>query len=330
MSVWMILRAGLRQRWRSWLALALLAGVFGGVVTATAAGARRTDTAYPRLLAWSRSPEVMFFFSPALAPAIAHLPFRAVARLPQAAAAARIGGFTVLRPASAEVLAPEDSQIPASMWRRKLLSGRLPDPRRAGEADVSFLLAQRLKLRVGGTLRFDMVSASGRPLPVRLRVVGIDAAPLEFPPQTGTGIDLVWTTPAFYRQQRSRLDLSPAIALRLRGGAAALPALLREARRLAGSKAANAYPLTSQNANTQHSIHLAAVALWLLTGLLAAVGLLTLGQLQARQSLLEATDYTALRSLGVSRRQLLAAGLGRAAIIGTAAGAAAVALAVAA
>ncbi|MBO0809614.1 MAG: hypothetical protein J2P32_15065, partial [Actinobacteria bacterium] len=276
-AVWMVLRAGLRQRWRSWLALALLAGVFGGMVTATAAGARRTDTAYPRLLAWSRSPEVMFFFSPALAPAVAHLPFRAVARLPQAATAARIGGFTVLNPASAELLAPEDNQIPATVWRRKLLSGRLPDPRRADEVDVSFVLAQRWKLHAGGTLRFDMASRSGTPVPVRLRVVGIDAAPLEFPPQTGTGIDLVWATPAFYRQHRAGLDLSPAFALRLRGGAAGMPALLREARRLAGGKAANAYPLTSQNANTQHSIHLAAVALWLLTGLLAAVGLLTLG-----------------------------------------------------
>jgi putative ABC transport system permease protein len=39
----MLLRAGFRRRWRSWLALALLVGVFGGLVTATAAGARRTD-----------------------------------------------------------------------------------------------------------------------------------------------------------------------------------------------------------------------------------------------------------------------------------------------
>ena len=44
------LRAELRRRWRPMLGLALLLGVIGGVVLTAAAGARRTDTAYPRLL----------------------------------------------------------------------------------------------------------------------------------------------------------------------------------------------------------------------------------------------------------------------------------------
>jgi hypothetical protein len=52
----MILRAGLRGRWRAWLALALLLGVFAGAVTAVAAGSRRTDAAYPSLVRWSRTP----------------------------------------------------------------------------------------------------------------------------------------------------------------------------------------------------------------------------------------------------------------------------------
>jgi hypothetical protein len=52
-SVWLSLRAGLRQGWRAWLALALLLGVMGGVVLTAVAGARRTDTAYPRMgLTW--------------------------------------------------------------------------------------------------------------------------------------------------------------------------------------------------------------------------------------------------------------------------------------
>ena len=44
---WMFLRAELRRRWRAWLALALIVGAFAGVVEAAAAGARRTDAAYP-------------------------------------------------------------------------------------------------------------------------------------------------------------------------------------------------------------------------------------------------------------------------------------------
>ena len=44
------LGAELRARWRGWLGLALLLAAFAGLTFATAAGARRTDSAYPRLL----------------------------------------------------------------------------------------------------------------------------------------------------------------------------------------------------------------------------------------------------------------------------------------
>ena len=47
-AVWLMVRVGLRARWRSWLVLAVLAGLAGGMVIAVAAGARRTDAAYPR------------------------------------------------------------------------------------------------------------------------------------------------------------------------------------------------------------------------------------------------------------------------------------------
>ena len=49
-AVWLRLRAELRQQWRGWLALAVLLGLIGGVAVTAAAGARRTDTAYPRFL----------------------------------------------------------------------------------------------------------------------------------------------------------------------------------------------------------------------------------------------------------------------------------------
>jgi len=52
------LRAELRRRWQPLLGLALLLGVIGGVVLTAAAGARRTDTAYPRLLRSARAARV--------------------------------------------------------------------------------------------------------------------------------------------------------------------------------------------------------------------------------------------------------------------------------
>jgi hypothetical protein len=49
-AVWMRLRSELRIRWRSWLGLALLIGLVGAAAVAAAAGARRTETAYPRFV----------------------------------------------------------------------------------------------------------------------------------------------------------------------------------------------------------------------------------------------------------------------------------------
>ena len=40
-------RAGLRRRWRSWFAIALLISVVGGIVLAATAAGRRTESAFP-------------------------------------------------------------------------------------------------------------------------------------------------------------------------------------------------------------------------------------------------------------------------------------------
>ena len=82
-TVWLALRADLRQRWRALLSLALLLGLVGGVVLTAAAGARRTDTAYPRLLSWANATQADII------PAASDFPadyYAALARLPQVAA----------------------------------------------------------------------------------------------------------------------------------------------------------------------------------------------------------------------------------------------------
>lgn len=58
-AVRLALRADLRLRWRAMLGQALLTGLIGGIVLTAAAGARRTDTAYPRLLRWANAASVL-------------------------------------------------------------------------------------------------------------------------------------------------------------------------------------------------------------------------------------------------------------------------------
>ena len=138
---WLVLRAELRRRWQTWLTLALIAGLFAGAVAAAAAGARRTDSAYPSLVAWSDAPDVLLFSFPGQSSTFGQFPVAAAARLPQAAQAAVAAKWQVITPADAEMVAPASDAVPARFWHRKILAGRLADPARPGEVDISFTLA---------------------------------------------------------------------------------------------------------------------------------------------------------------------------------------------
>ena len=47
----MAFRAKLRHRWRSWLAIAILISVVGGLVSAATVAGRRTESAFPQFVA---------------------------------------------------------------------------------------------------------------------------------------------------------------------------------------------------------------------------------------------------------------------------------------
>ena len=160
------------------------------------------------------------------------------------------------------------------------------------------------------------------------RIAGVDAAQAEFPPQPGNGTYFAWGTPAFYRAHPA-LSGFVQVALRLRDGSRDWPAVRRELGRGTHGKLPQAELLAAQSVNTERSIRPQAVALWLLAALFGAIGLLILGQLLARLTFLEAAEFGTWRALGMSRVQLLAASLARAAVIGVAGGVAAVAAAVA-
>jgi ABC-type lipoprotein release transport system permease subunit len=87
-------------------------------------------------------------------------------------------------------------------------------------------------------------------------------------------------------------------------------------RQLAGEEAVFTAPAAQQAANVQRSIHLQAVALWLVAGLLALVAILVVSQLLARQSFMESADHTTLAALGMTRGQLWAGGMAGAGVLG--------------
>src|SRR5438105_5364219 len=148
-------RAEMRARWRAWLSLTLMLGLFGGAVIAVAAGARRTDSAYPRFLQWSRAWDVAVpHFPKSLgkgSDVFASVRLDQVEALPQVAESTRIEIYDTSGPISANV--PLDAEALASFNRAKVIEGRLPRPNAAGEVALNWVRAEALRIHVGDTVR---------------------------------------------------------------------------------------------------------------------------------------------------------------------------------
>jgi len=361
-AVLMLIRVQ-RAALRSWVSLALLLAVVGGGVLAAGAGARRTDTAYPRFLADSNSADVLVNASPN-DPTMDNTPLlEKIAKLPQVAQAG-IGYFVlggVSLPSGRRVdendvslIAVPDARYGTSIDHFKVLDGRLADPARVDEATISFPFADnaKFKVHVGDALTIRLLSpqdvrallaTAGASSPdifgaahgavVHVRVAGVMASPLgtDFPPLPPHVGASVYLTPAFLHRYRSSMLSFGGEPVKLRHGTADLAAFEAAAEQLGADAQV---PVSSQaigvhEAVVQDTLHLQAVGVGVLAGLAAAVLLLVLGQGVARRVALEATDHTALRALGASRGQLWATSMVRAALAGLAGAIGAVILAVA-
>ena len=318
-----LLRAGseLRARLASMLALTLLLGLSAGAVITLAAGARRTDSAYSRFERQYLAGDMLIYppFDPRT---FADIPFETIAKLPQVIASGRQRFLGATDPNIAAI-AP-DATFGKTVDRPKILEGRMPRNDAIDEAAVSFVIAQKRHLRVGATIAIDFVPKSGEPIPTRLRIVGVEASPGEFPPQlggfgTGDG-GVVHVSQALFASLEGKLAFAgDFLVLRFRRGAADFGAVNNELSKLAGDLPQLNQNLGAQATNVQRSIHLQAVALRIVAALVALIALLVLSQLVARQAAIDATSSPILRALGMTRWQVSAVGLLRSAMIGVAA-----------
>jgi ABC-type antimicrobial peptide transport system permease subunit len=346
--IWLRLHSELRSRWRAWAGLAVIVGVAAGAVIAAAAGARRTDSAYSRFAEAHRAYDAIVVNYPEDGTAV--LDFDLVARLPQVADSAR-GFFEYLDVGpGTPALASADGRIGTDINRFKMLDGRHPRPDRADEVVVSFALADRFGLRVGSTIDIfdlDTLEEGLESLPpeeraqaeaevagvlaaipdAKLRVVGIEASPGEFPPIFTANRILIHGTPALHRL-RAGGD-TEAIMVRLERGSADLPAFQAALEPMGEGRPIQLFTEADQSRGIRRSIHLQALALWLLAGFAGLAGALVLSQLLARSAYLESGDHSALAALGLTRWQLWALGMARMAVVGAAGAVLAAALAVA-
>ncbi|MGQ0431250.1 MAG: ABC transporter permease [Microthrixaceae bacterium] len=336
-------RSELRDRWRSWIAVALVIGLAGGVVLALLAGARRTDDAYPRFLRTNDAYDVLlvsgipglFEFAPLDLDEIAHrsevsdaTPLRVVAMTGTAP------DGTLITPGSANFGGDPTGRYGIELNRFKVLEGRLPDPDRPDEVVVGFPTVDEVALSVGDTLRVNVLDAaeagavfSGQTTFDRLattgplqdlEVVGIVAEPNGFPPASDPTVDLafIYVTPSLLARNPEAMGVD-ALAVRLVGGAAAGSALIASLQEAAGDLPVSAATSAQQTASVQRALAPLSSALRVAGALAALVAALVVGQLLSRQAFVDGADAPTLRSLGCTRRDRTALRLMKAAAIGT-------------
>ncbi len=315
--IWIVARQ-LRARWRSWALLAAIVGLAGAVVLTAAAGARRTDSAYGRLLASSNAADVLV--SPNNTGFGGY--YQALAKLPGVQTVAPVIGVQALpvRPGrklvEAQVYAPADGRYGRVIERPRILSGRLPRPTQVHEVALDMRGAQQLHAQVGSeiTLAATLSSAPPGPQPAglrifRQRVVGIfmtrdNPVPINALAQ----LPIVYTTHAFYAGLGAPYRSFDAAYVRLRPGASAFQ-FGQQAEALA-----KRYPATGGNvfvanlrdqaSQIERAIRPEAIALGLFALVVGLTGLVIIAQAVLRQLRASSIDLVTLRALGLTGRQL--------------------------
>jgi MacB-like periplasmic core domain/FtsX-like permease family len=332
-SVWMSLRADLRTRWRALASLALLLGLIGGVVLTAAAGARRTDTAYPRMLQWASAAQLDVIPETDEPPAAY---FAALARLPQVASLSVQSLYQMALPVrhgtpetAVNTYSSPDGAFGVSTDRVKVLQGRMFGPRTAGAAVIDQQLASMQHLRPGGTLHLLAVPdnpKTGNPEPrlavsMAFRVTAIVVFDTQVVPVgSESSGPMALLSPPFARAPSSvSYTFGTEAGVRLRPGASTT-AFLTAAAALAKRYPATRGYITEDSLSdgvtaTQRAIRPDAIALAAFAALAGLIALAVIGQLLARQLALAATEFPVLRALGMTRARLISLSLARVAAV---------------
>lgn len=203
---WYRFRTTLARRWGGYLSIVLLVGLLGGLAMGAIAGARRTQSSFPAYLASVNAsdlqigtalydPQIPGFtksYDPGIVEQIARLRY-----------VKQVGDFTGVDPnltppqplhlhlrageSPPEVGGSLDGEY-STLDRVTVVSGRLADPKRAGEIVMAANAARQLGMHIGSVLPMDFCSnaqlnantcsATGKgklapPVKVNLKLVGI-------------------------------------------------------------------------------------------------------------------------------------------------------------
>ncbi len=314
-STWVWLRIDAVRRWRSLAGLALLIAVSTGTVLTAVAGACRGDSALDRLSARTLPATVAVM---PFDPRFDWAPVRAMPEV-QALATYADTDFRVegIPPDNVSVGGPPGSAD--LMWtveRPVLLQGRLADPKRVDEAVVTRKFVTTYGKGVGDTVTALLPTAEAAQAPMAItgpqptgpriviHVVGVVRSPWfsDGPQSHGT---LVPSAAMVRRYQANLLNESTWFnaLIRLRGGAAAVPAFQAHLARVTGRSDLGIRNLPDELRHRQRAASFEARWLVAFGGAALVAALVLLGQALGRYVAASLTDLQVLRALGMTRTE---------------------------
>ena len=343
-------RATWRQRRGGYLSLALMVALVGGLALGAVAGARRTQSSYPRYLAASNpsqigaitgvlNPAVGTAYDPAVEARIARLPHVSAARaevgldvLPLQADGSMISVPGTPPQAGAGVGSVDGEEI--TLDRDTPLRGRLADPNRADEIVMAEASARLLGAHVGQRFTIGVYTNAQTELPafgtpalkpyrrVTVTLVGIVDVPRNL---VQDDIDaensgfLALFTPAFTRPLISCCANYSITYIQIRGGADHLQAVQAGVMKLRPG-----FPppqlVSDTVAKAERAVKPESIALGVFGGIAALAALLIGAQLISRQLRAGADERAVLRAVGAGPAAILASellGLGAAVVAGS-------------
>src|SRR6266704_6919134 len=323
-------RPTLRGVWRQALALALLAGLLGGVALGAVAGARRTAAAYQRYLAAINASDV-FVNVPGQLPGMpATRPYELISALPGVVGHAAYIGLSGVplahgKPVTSFLVNGLNGSLDGEYFsqdRATVLAGRLPPQGSTSTVVLTPAVAKAFGTGVGGTVSylFQPVDAqqqpAGKPFTRSFRVAAIVTVPPALTDESDQAEGSIFP-PGATRQLLPEYFYA-WIGLRLAQGTAGTGALQKHLATLAADLQRQARQALHRDvpppsfavnrtdvirSRVQQAIRPEAVALSLFGAVAALAMLVLVGQGLAQMISRSAPDTAVLRALGATRAQ---------------------------
>lgn len=306
----LLVGSSVRRHWRSLVVTALLLGLVGAVVMSALAGARRTESAYPRLLDSLLASDASVEVGPEY--------FAAITRLPQVEVAAPLSFLFVtpegLQRDDLSAVAGVDERFNAVVDRPLMLAGRLPLPDRVNEVFLNEELADALGVQVGSRLALSSLT----PAQVEALIVGEDpgepAGPRLDVTVTGVGrtqeelanrTPIMVFTPAFYVAHQEDIGhFDDILQVRLSRGVEDLASFQSGVHRVVPEREGAIVETGAEtSAKIQDATRVQAASLVIFAIAAALAGFVAIGQALARQIARATADQLTLHALGLSRWQ---------------------------